>query len=308
MRKFILGALTLGILSTVACGKQLQSEDAATQEAAQNIGDIMASIDEAGGSNSNGSYALKEAQAAEKMFARLAPKKSLKEVVLQKSVPRAEAATCGASTFGSCTNNVITRNFNNCTLGNATLSGTVSLTFNDGNTNNDCTVDSTGDSITRNPNFTVTGLYGGELTVSKTSSYGQKLTYNGGSSGSATFTFENDGIRRAVTFASRTLYDSTTSTTGPLTLVGMTRAGRTLTSSGGAAVRVLNNETNVSCDFVPSAVTWASTCTCATSGSWTATCSDGKSATLNITGCGSGTYSIGGGTSSDVSFDRCSSI
>ncbi|MCM2322947.1 MAG: hypothetical protein NDJ90_06760, partial [Oligoflexia bacterium] len=63
----------------------------------------------------------------------------------------------------------------------------------------------------------------------------------------------------------------------------------------------------VSCSFSPSNVTWTSTCNCAVNGTWNGTCSDGKTASLDITGCGTATLTIDAITQ-DVAFDRCYAI
>ncbi|MBI3295756.1 MAG: hypothetical protein HYZ71_13605 [Deltaproteobacteria bacterium] len=69
----------------------------------------------------------------------------------------------------------------------------------------------------------------------------------------------------------------------------------------------MNNLASSSCDFSATDVTWASTCNCPVSGSWTGTCSDGKTATVTIVSCGYGTIDIGSDTQG-LTFDRCYSL
>jgi hypothetical protein len=209
-------------------------------------------------------------------------------------IPESYAASCGIGTFGSCTGSAVTRTFSGCSIGSATLDGTVTLTF----AQADCKVDATNETVTRVPAFTITGRRGATLTVSKSGSVGQTITKTAGG-----YSFANDGIRRVFDGA-LTSFDFTTTTTTALTFTGGTRATRVLT---GGTLRVTNNSANTYCDFTPSSVTWTSTCSCATSGSWGGTCSDGKTSTLTITGCGTGTLTVGSDSSS-VTLDRCYGI
>jgi hypothetical protein len=289
----VLAAAGLAALSGGSCGKK-DDESSSTdiQETGQQVGDVMASIDESGGGS--GSYALLE-DSARRTYARLAPGELRAPWSL---VPEAQAATCGISTFSGCVSNVNTRTFGGCTIGAATFNGTVTLTFSDAATDNTCLLTANGHSITRDPNFTVTGRRGATLTVAKTGTNGQKIER----ASAGVFSFTNDGIRRYFTTGGgSTLFDFTTQTTSAITVTGASRSGRTLS---GGTLRVTNNLTNTSCDFVPSSVTWDATCNCPTSGSWSATCSDGKSATLSITGCGTATLTMGS-ESEDFTFDRC---
>lgn len=291
----------------IGCQKKDDSSTTLSQQLAQDVGDVMASIDEGSGGKANGSFTLNEFKAAEKMIARYVPQKNLnKQFAVRTVIPRAEAAACYNTGWGSCSANALTRTFNNCQIGNATLNGTVALSFGGGAAS--CSVSAAGHHVSRIPNFTLTGLYGGTLAVNHTGTFGQRLEYVSGAGSSAVFNFSNDGIRRKISFGSIVYNDSiTTTVNGPLTITGVQRNGRTLTSTGGAALRVTNNETGKTCDFTPSAVTWSSNCSCATSGSWSASCSDSESATLTITSCGAGTFTSGT-ESTSVTFDRCTSI
>ena len=71
-------------------------------------------------------------------------------------------ASCWGSTFSACSAGVRTRDFGDCTLGAATLSGAVALTFNRAAL---CVVVVAGDAVTRTADFTLTGPYGGTLEV-----------------------------------------------------------------------------------------------------------------------------------------------
>ncbi|MBX9768550.1 MAG: hypothetical protein K2X47_14850 [Bdellovibrionales bacterium] len=296
----------------VSCAKKDSGSSSSTdiQETAQQIGDVMASIDESSGSSSTGSYATVDLQSTDRMFARVLPSSRMNVLedafqdLKESLIPKAEAAACGLSTFSSCASNVITRTFGGCTIGSATLDGTVTLTWNDLAVNSTCQMTASSHSISRSPNFTITGRRGGTLTVSKTGTNGQVITRGATSSD---YSFTNDGIKRVIVYQGSTLFDFTTETTAALTITGATRNGRVLTSAGGAGLKVTNNLNSVSCTYTPTSVTWSSTCTCAVSGSWASTCSDGKSSNLTITGCGTADFTMGTASES-LYFDRCYSL
>jgi hypothetical protein len=286
-----ISGLVLLVLLLLSCSKKVESGD--IEEIAQQVGDVAASIDEAGGGN--GSIALNE-RAIERTFARLAYGPSFYESI----IPDAYAVTCGSSTFAGCSSNGVTRTFAGCTVGGATFNGSVTLTW--GGDSSGCVLQAIGATITRVPNFTVTGRRNATLTVSKTGAIGQRLTWDSGANASKVFKFTNDGIRRVFTSASGdVLFDLTTTTTSDITLTGTARTSRVM---NGGTLRVTNNGSGVTCDFVPSSVSWSAGCNCPTSGSWSATCSDGKTSVLTHTGCGTANFALGS-TSTEVTLDRC---
>ena len=288
------------ILALQSCGSSSTTDT--TEETGQQVGDVMASVDEGGGST-GGTFAFLgiDPKSAQRTFARLSPS-DVEPTWMEKisapfqPVTNAYAGSCSTdATFSTCSSNVMTRTFSGCTIGYATVTGTVALTFVDAAVDSTCSLASAGHTVTRVPAFTITGRRGATLTVSKTGTNGQVITKGSGS----TFTFSNDGIRRVFTGAST--LDFTTKTTSDITITGTSRSGRTMS---GGNIRVTNNTSGVYCDFVPSNVTWGATCNCATSGSWAGTCSDGKTSSLSITGCGTGTITIGS-SSTSVTLDRC---
>lgn len=277
-----------------SCG---QSTD--IEETGQQVGDVMASIDEQGGSVGT----LTQLDGVRKTFRRLSPN-DVEDTLFEKVfAPSAYAVSCSGYGFGSCSSNVVTRTFGGCTVGAATFSGTVTFTW--GGASAACTLTAANDTITRVPSFTVTGRRGATLTVSKSGSVGQRITWSSGTGTSKVFSFSNDGIRRVFAdSAGTTTFDYTTATTSAITVTGTSRSNRVLS---GGSLRVTDNLTGGTCDFVPTAVTWnASTCNCPVSGSWAGTCSDGSSNSLTLTGCGTGTLVIGS-SSQDITFDRCAS-
>lgn len=260
----------------------------------------MASMDEMAGSSGTGTYGLLESE--KKTFARLAPELLEPSFFQSFLLPEAQAAVCDTTSWSACATNVMTRTFGGCTVGGAAFNGTVALTFNDGGAQNTCTMGGSGGhgTVERNPNFTITGRRGGTFTVSKTSVFGQKITRTGATS----FTFESDGINRAISIGGTPLFNFTTETQSPITITGANRSGRVVS---GGPLRVTNNLSGVTCDFTAAGVTWVNTCNCPTSGSWSGSCSDGKAVGLTLTGCGSAVFTLGD-ESESMTFDRCSTL
>lgn len=271
------------------------------QETAQQVGDVMASVDEFGGSS--GSIASNQdtmKKSIQNTFDRYAQNEMSENLIAKLILPEANATSCSGTGFAACNGSgVIVRSFAGCTVGAAVFSGDVTLTWSNGGA---CTLAATTQFITRVPNFTVTGRRGATLSVTKTGAVGQKMTWASGAGASRVFTLSNDGINRIFTAASTTLFNQTTATSGDITITGTSRTSRVMT---GGSLNVTNNLTSVVCNYVPTNVTWAGdTCNCPTSGSWSGTCSNGKSTTLNITGCGTASYTEGADTQA-VTFDRC---
>lgn len=299
--------IVMCLVFTFGCKKTTTDASADIQENAQQVGDAMASIDEAGGSG--GSIAQMQFEnSLKKTFARYGADDTIAVSGLaQLALPSAEAVSCFGYGWGSCggaSGTTLVRNFNNCTVGAATLSGDVTLVWGGGATS--CSLASTSQYITRVPNFTLSGRRGATLTVSKTGTIGQRLTWTSGSGSNKVFNFTNDGINRKFTAPSATvLYDQTTTVSGTITVTGTSRTSRVI--SGGGSLVVTNNLNANVCTYTPTNVTWGgATCNCPTQGSWAGSCTDGKTTTLNITGCGTATYTEGT-VSTDVTFDRCAS-
>jgi hypothetical protein len=284
--------VVLGLISACA---------ADVDEIAQQVGDSMASVDESGGSTGT----LAELDSARNFFKRRAPSE-ISNGWLENLVESPAYANCSALPgFGSCTSNAVTRTFAGCTVGAATFNGTVVNTWGGGASS--CTLSAPSQTITRVPTFTVTGRRGATLTVSRSGTVGQRLTLTSGSGSSSVFALTNDGIQRVFRNASGTeTYNFTTSIpeASPITITGNSRTNRVLS---GGSLSVKNNLTDVTCTYVPTAVTWTSACNCPTSGSWIGTCSDGKSTTVSINGCGTASLTVGT-VSTSVTFDRCYSI
>ena len=147
------------------------------------------------------------------------------------------------------------------------------------------------------------GLYGGTLAVT---SPGGGQTLGKTATG---FAYTVGGLERVLTGpGGHQLFDVSTRTTTPLEITGTSRADRVIVSG---ALEITHHLAGYKVTLVPDHLTWASTCTCAVSGSLTGTLSggkhDGKSATVTLTGCGEASIAIDGQTDS-ITLDRCMAI
>lgn len=298
------------MLSLLGCAKK-STDDSTTSysvdntvEVGQQVGEVTASVDESGGS-SNGSIAMIDIESAQRSLARYQGKSNdhiVSTKISEYLLPKAHAADCSTIAFGSCgasVTNARVKNFNSCTIGiGATLTGSVQLVF-AGTGAASCTLPSNADSVTRTPNFTITGARGATFQVTA-SGAGQTVTRTGASA----YTFAHTGIRRVFTTpAGNTLLDVTTSTTSNVTFTGNSRSGRALT---GGTIQVANNLTGITCSLTPSSVTWGSaSCNCPTSGSFSGTCTSGAAISVTFSStCGQSTTTIGSDTKT-VTLDRC---
>lgn len=263
-----------------------------SEEIAQQIGDVMASIDEFGGSG--GTLTM-----LQKTFDRRAQEEKKGGGFAKIFLTEANAATCLGNGFSSCFSGLMTRNFGDCTILGATFSGTVKLTWNNALT---CSMNNTFEYVTREPNFSVTGRLGATMVVKKINTYGQKLTWASGAGVNKVFIFDSDGINRTYTSSDGTiLFDQTTYTASPITISGTSRSNRIMT---GGSLRVYNNLSQTSCDYTPKDVAWSADCNCPTSGTWAGTCSNSNTSTLVITGCGKAQFTAGS-FNENITFDRC---
>jgi hypothetical protein len=255
------------------------------------VGEIMASVDE----STRGSGATARLPILRMPDELRAP---LWRQVYDGVVRTAYAGGCVQAPFAMCSNGVRTRTFDQCSIGAATLDGMVTLTFSDTRA---CAVVAAGDSVNRTADFTLTGAWGGTLSVSSPGG-GQVLTR------SATgFDYAVSGMRRVLTGpGGRTLFDVTTRTTSPIHLTGSSRADLVITAG---ALEVSHNLAGYKVTLVPENLTWTASCNCAVSGKLTGTVSgsgklDGRSASVTLTGCGQAEVDIDGETET-VTLDRC---
>jgi hypothetical protein len=279
----------IAIMSAMGCRKMAGDDEAGQIGAA--VGEAMSSLDESVAGETTAMLPFR------RMPDEL--RGSLWQRAMDAVIPSAYAATCWEPAFGACSGGVRTKDFAGCTIGPATVTGTVTLTFSRAL----CVVVTTGDAVTRTANFSLTGLYGGSLAVTSPGG-GQTLTKT-----DAGFNFDVGGMERILTLPSgRKLFDVATHTTAPFVVTGSSRADLTIASG---SLQIDHKLANFSVTLTASNLTWTSSCNCASSGTLTGTVSggrhDGKSASVTITACGEADVTIDGDTES-VSLDRCSAM
>jgi hypothetical protein len=283
-------------MAALAAGCKTQLDDQG--QIGDSVGEVMASMDESasGGSSMAMLPVLPILRTPDEL------KGPLWRRALDGVMPSAYAASCFPFSLSACAAGVRTETFDACTVGLARLDGAVTLTFSDTAA---CTLGATGDAVNRTASFTLTGLYGGTLTVTSPGG-GQTLTRT-----DAGFTFAVPGMERVLTGpAGHVLFDLGTATTTPLTITGTSRANFAIVSG---VLVVTHKLAGYAVTLEPQNLAWASTCNCAVSGSLTGTVSsgggkeNGKSATVTITSCGHADVTIDGDTESVV-LDRCAGI
>jgi hypothetical protein len=292
-----IGSKRAVLLVAVACvAAACRREGAADQaQIGHAIGEVMASADE----SSNGSGAT----AFIPLFPTLRTPDELKTGFWRRAfrvVRSAYAGSCSQAAFAGCTAGVRARTFSNCTLGSATLDGAVTLAFSDTAA---CGIGAAGDSVNRTADFTLTGPYGGTLAITSAGG-GQTLTRT-----AAGFDYVVAGMQRVLTGpGGRKLFDISTRTTAPIRMTGSSRADLVIVSG---SLEISHNLAGYKVTLVPENLAWAATCNCAVSGHLTGTVSggklDGKSASVEVTGCGQADVTIDGDSES-VILDRCAAI
>jgi len=219
---------------------------------------------------------------------------------LDAAFPSAYAASCWTSGFGACADGVRTKTFDACSLGPATLDGAVTLTF---TRTAVCAMVTDGDAVTRTAELTLTGPYGGTLAISSPGG-GQTLTRT-----ATGFLYSVGGMQRILTTAGgKKVWDTSTRTTTPLVITGNARTDLVIASG---TLVVKHNIAGYEVALTPSNLTWTAGCNCATAGSLTGTITggrlNGKSATVELTGCGEAEVTIDDDVAM-VTLDRCAAL
>jgi hypothetical protein len=269
-----------------ACGRFAPDE---VEEVGHAVGDAFASLDESG---QGGGFAYVAPLRRPELM-----RGSVGERLLEALLPAAHATGCWSIGFSACANGVRERDFGNCTLGSAELAGSATLTF----SNDTCSLANTGDSVTREAEFTLTGRRNATLRVSSEGG-GQIVTRT-----ATGWSYRVLGMHRVMTTAAgRTFFDIETRTLADIGVTGSSRSTRVVS---GGELEVRHNLAKYTTVLAPNELAWSATCNCPVSGtlSGTSTSDDGeaKTASIAITGCGRATVTIGD-ESRDLTFDRCS--
>lgn len=291
-------ALALAITMTTAAGcRKTSTGDDETGQIGNAVGEAMASLDESvSGGSATAMLPVPFRRAPDELRGPLW-RRAMDAVI--PAAYAADATSCWTPTFSACNAGVRTKDYGNCNLGLAKLSGTVTLTF----TQQLCLIATDGDAVTRTADLTLTGLYGGTLEVTSPGG-GQTLAKSAGG-----FTYSVAGMERVLTGpGGRKIFDIATSTAAPIVVTGSSRADLTIVSGSFVIDHKLAGYTVT---LTANNLAWTSSCNCASSGTLTGMVAggrhDGKSASVTITACGEADVTIDGTTES-VSLDRCATV
>lgn len=292
LKKYILVIGSIFLIT--GCGSQEETTVDISSELANQVGDFMASADESYGSTGS-AFNVEQSLNRELLFLEKISPTPLSQQISQKLIPFANAASCFGQGF-NCAAGVNTRNFNGCTVGAATFTGSVAISW---ITSAACMEVGGANTVRRSPNFSVSKS-GATVSVYKTGTNGQEMTWTNPTS-PKTVTVTSDGIRRTATADGSTVYDVSTSTVGAISISGTSRVGRRITSG---TLRFTNHLNGEVCDVTPSNVVWSSNCTCATAGTWSGNCTINGAFSVTVSSCGAGSVTYNG-QSRSVTFDRC---
>jgi hypothetical protein len=290
MSNWKIGITALAVLAGAGCRKESLADQA---QIGASVGEVMASAYESGTSGMNTAALTPVFRTPDQL------RGPLWRRAVGALLPTASAAACFPFAFSACTNGVRTETFSGCTFGQIAVDGSVTLTFSNPA---GCWLDA-GDSVNRLADFTVTGGYGGTLTVTSPGG-GQTLTRT-----ASGYDFAVGGIERVLAGPrGSSLFDISSETTTPLSI---TFPGGNLLITAGTLV-ITHHLAGYTVSLTPDNLTWGPTCNCAVSGSLSGTVSgggkaDGKSATVTITGCGTADVTVDGDTE-PVTMDRCAAI
>jgi hypothetical protein len=284
MKKYLFASSL--VLLSISCAKQnaadsaltVSPETAVVETAAAAVGDVS---DE----QANENYAV------------LQSSNSMSKYALVQSLifPSAHASGfCGRAVAANCSQGMREADYSDCnpTL-NTSLDGFVRLTY----SQSACTLSSTGDTVTRTYDLTLSGPHGGVATVSSASASDYRGTnYGGGGVLTKTasgYSVDVLGKHIALNFRSIPLYSVSIRTLSTLQLTGtLSRASR-VWSSG--QLEVNHNLAGFTAVFQPSNLQWTSGCCYPVSGSLSVQYSGSRtgSATVTFNGCGTANYSDG---------------
>ena len=276
--------LFLCVVTGSSCAsEEVDPPDAVEDDLANAVGEVMSSVDE-----------------------------SLLTQFSADSIPSARACFSSLDPFGDCEVSALggalrTRDYASCTVNQGSFDGTVTLSF----SASDCTLDSTGKSVSRIPSMTIEGRNGDRtLTVFVVSgSSGATLTRG---TSTESYSLGVDGLVRTATRSGDLVLNQQIDTGSSLPVVGISRQGRTMNLG---SLTVADSLTGDRTELEPSQLVWDSSCTCPISGSWSGETSHSTGATtyviIEMTGCAQALVtrvSSGAFTETEVEMDRCDSL
>lgn len=289
MKTFAVLSVSLLILS--ACGKNTDSASSFSVDPVESavesgISAVDGVIDDQQGS----SYALQSKPSILDLFA----------------IPRAEAASCVRAVSMTCSSGVRTSSYSGCEGVNASrdFNGSVTLSY----SQNACTMNSNGDTVTRTYNVAITGPRGGTVTNSSdayTNYLGSSISGGGRlTKQSSGYSLDIIGRNSTFTYNSKTYFDVSVHTSSSVSVIGsLARGSRTV---DGGAIVVDHNLSKFTATLAPSNLSYSASCCYPVSGSMSVTYSGSKtgSATVTFNGCGSATVNSNG-SSQDITLSYC---
>lgn len=229
--------------------------------------------------------------------------------IWQQLVPQAWADSCSRPIFELCIPTVSGSErsavYASCPLARgASLSGWAKLTYTDAN----CQVD-VGDQVNRTFDLNISGVYGGQLSISSQSQTDYRgITYGGGGLlerlTANAWSLAVLGKRKVLTYAGKTRFDVSVRTTSPVGLYNtLSRSGRVI---DGGQFEVNHNRAKFTATYVPQNLAYSGSCCHPISGKLLVNYAGSVtgSAEVEFNGCGSATLTKDG-LSRSVDLNYC---
>lgn len=279
------------VLLTTSCAKKLTEDNDVT------VSNITAEVE----SGSTAVTSILDEQAGNNYAMSTPANKSIFEMVLPKSY----ALDCMRPFFSACSSGVKAATYNACDVGAFTLSGSAQLQY----SQNLCSMNLNGDSVTRTYSLQRVGPRGGTLSVSSDAKadYRGGTAYGGGGRITKTVsghTLDILGKHKNLTIRGRSVYDISIKTIAPLQVTGgLDRANRTIQSG---QLEVNHNRAGETAVWTYNNVQFSSLCCHPVSGTIDIVWSGAKSGQAQMTfqGCGLAQVTEGG-QSTQVEMSYC---